>query len=122
MDRQLEWIQRQIVSFGERGRTFRYPEAFQDRVVAWAHAQRERGTTQAEISRQVDVPWETIRRWIDRRADQGSQPETTGLVPVQIAGVAQAQAGNRLVLVSPDGWRIEGLGPDQVVEVFGRLR
>ena len=122
MDRQLEWIQRQIASFGERGRTFRYPEAFQDRVVAWAHAQREQGTTQAEISRQVDVPWETIRRWSDLRADQGSQTESTSLVPVQIAGVAQPQAGMGLVLVSPDGWRLEGLDTEQAVEVFGRLR
>lgn len=122
MDRQLEWIQRQIASFGERGRTFRYPEEFQDRMVAWAHAQRDQGTTQAEISRQVDVPWETIRRWTDRRADQAEQTESTSLVPVQIAGAAPVSADKGLVLVSPDGWRLEGLDAEQAVEVFGRLR
>ena len=64
------------------------------------------------IGKFFGIPHETVRRFCG--ADT-----TTALVPVEIVD-EPARAG--LTLVSPEGYRIEGLGVGDAAEILRRLR
>ena len=127
MDHDLRWIRGQIAGFGERGPGFRYPEEFRRRVARYAE-RRLQVTTTGTVAREVGIPWVTIRRWRARADDQATwQVERTpsSMVPVHVSDVVQATmmdtASEGLTVVTPKGWRIEGLTVDQACEVLGRL-
>jgi hypothetical protein len=94
-----EALRAEALGFGARGRGQRYPVEFRRRVVAVAVALRGRGLSWARIASEVGVRTETLRRW----CEVGAASSGRALVPVQVLGSAG------LAVVSPAGWRVEGL-------------
>ncbi len=91
---------------GPRGPGRRYPRALRERMVAWANRERRRGRRWQEIATELGVRSATLTRWC------GEPPE---FVPV----VVQAEvSGEGVALVSPTGWRIEGLSLTKALEVM----
>ena len=79
-----------------RYRGARYPDGVRERLVAFAREQRDAGVGWHRIGAAVGVRGETLRRWCSGRP-------SGRLVPVHVVGQPA------VTLVSPTGWRVEGL-------------
>jgi hypothetical protein len=84
-----------------RGRTTRIPDAVRAEVLAYAQRRRAAGDSWAGIARSVGVSVGSLQNWMRTPA-----PAPT-LVPVTVA--ASAPPASALVVVSPGGYRVEGL-------------
>jgi hypothetical protein len=95
----------------ERGRGKRYPASLKQRIATAATALRERGQGWQTIGRFLGIPHETVRRF-------AGASEGPAFVPVEVVGTVSGG----LSLISPDGYRVEGLGAADVAEILRRLR
>lgn len=86
------------------------PRSLKDRAGAWIRDQRAAGRTVAELATELGVAAGTILRWSDGGA--------RALVPVQIVPDRTAASA---VLVSPSGFRIEGLSLADAVRALREL-
>ena len=127
MDHDLRWIREQLAGFGERDAGFRYPEEFRRRVARYAE-RRLGQTTTTGISREVGIPWVTIRRWQGRLKSTAERrrPEATSrpMVPVHVTeatGQGSLDKTKAIRVTTPQGWKIEGLSVDEVCRVVERL-
>jgi hypothetical protein len=103
---------RAVLARRERGRGKRYTQILKHRIAEAATALRRQGQGWQAIGKFFGIPHETIRRFCGAGA-------TTALVPVE---VVDGPATSGLTLVSPEGYRIEGLGVGDVAEILRRLR
>jgi len=87
----------------EKGRGKRYPAELQGRVVAWAKGRRAAGASWQQIKRELGQKFDTVRRWCQPCAPS----RTRALVPVQI--ISEQPAARSVSVVSPSGFRVEGL-------------
>lgn len=91
---------------------FRYPPELRGRVGRYVRAARAEGKPWMALHRELQLSQQTLRRWCQRAA----QPAT--LQPVRLR---QAVTRPALTLVSPEGWRFEGLDQGQAGELFAAL-
>ena len=109
-DRDIEKLQTALAG-RERGRGKRYTPNLKQRIAEVARVLRGRGQGWHTIGRFFGVPHETVRRFA------GENP-APAFVPVEVVDAASAG----LTLVTPDGYRVEGLSPTDVAEILRRLR
>jgi hypothetical protein len=91
-----------IAALGHRGRTTRIPDAIRARVLAYTQEQRAAGRSWMWIARQVGLSAGCLQNWSRTPA-----PART-LVPVALAATAPVPSVP-LLIVSPGGYRVEGL-------------
>lgn len=111
--RELERLKREIGRL-ERGRGRRYPTELRERIGAYAISRRAEGATWATISDELEVPWETLRRW-----SVGTR-SAAAMVPVEVVS-SSVVAEPVVAVVSPTGWRLEGLDVREAVAVLRAL-
>ena len=92
--------------------TLQYPEDFRRRAVVLVEQLRADGWTQKAVSEALDICWQTLRRWRNQHPD-GDE----GFRAVDVA----ARPAGEPRLVSPSGWRIEGLSVEELFDVARRL-
>lgn len=104
----------------------RFSETQLIRGIELAEALDEAGIGVCESHRLLGVSKNTIRRWLDR-VDNGARVDTGdgALVPVVVSPSGAlpqpaAAASPALTLVSPFGWRVEGLRLSDVAELMRR--
>ncbi len=85
----------------ERGRGKPYPAALRERATRWARRQAAGGASLRDIATTLGVHGESVRRWLL------VGPTASPLVPVEVVG--EPAAPDTLVVVSPSGFRVEGL-------------
>jgi hypothetical protein len=85
----------------EKGRGKRYPAELQARVVVWATGRRAAGASWQQIKRELGQKFDTVRRWC-----QSPSPSPL-LLPVRV--VTKEHASRSVSIVSPSGFRVEGL-------------
>ena len=90
-----------VAALGRRGRTTRIPDAVRARVLAYARRQRAAGQSWTRIARVVGLSVGALKNW-----SRLPVPART-LVPVAVA--TPAVPAPPLVVVSPGGYRVEGL-------------
>lgn len=97
---------------GRRGRGVRYPQAVRLEAVAFAHEALASGASLSGIATSLGIGEVTLSRWLE--------PERVGLREVEILGAEPARmpAAAGVVLVSPSGFRVEGLELAQVAELL----
>ena len=98
----------------ERGRGRRYPTPLRERIDAYVAQRRSKGASWARIGDELDVPWETLRRW-----SRSPRASTSAMVPVEV--VAPPVSDDIVAVVSPSGWRLEGLDMRDAVAVLRAL-
>lgn len=90
----------------ERGVGRRYPAEVQRQVVAWVSGERAVGRGWAALSDELGIPVSTLVRWTSRfRA-----------VPVYVQSPPSSAT---VSMVSPSGWRIEGVSLEQALALLG---
>jgi len=110
VDRDLRDLQCALAKFRKR-RATRYPPLLRERISAWVAARRERGDWWHEIAKPLGIPEQTLSRWAEPRAADG-----TAMLPVD---VIDAPPVGTVTLVSPTGLRIEGVA---IVDAIAILR
>ena len=94
----------------QRGPGIYYPEALRERIVRWARRQLAAGGTAAAATASLGIGRDTLRRWL--------APESTALVRVEVVDTPRAA---EVSVVSPSGFRIDGLTIDEATAVLRRL-
>ena len=90
----------------ERGPGKRYPAELRSALIQWVSAERDRGRGWSEVALDVDLRPTTLMRWCLR----------SRAVPVL---VRQEAAPSSVTVVTPTGWRIEGLSLEQATAFLG---
>ena len=104
-------LRRELDRMGGRRRGACFPKELKRRASEWIAGQREAGVSATEIAEELGLSPGTVLRW-------GAEMKTTrALVPVRI--VAERGSERLVSLVSPLGFRIEGLS---VAEAAALLR
>ena len=90
-----------VAALGQRGRTTRIPDVVRARVLAYTRRQRAAGHSWARIAHRVGLSVGSLKNW------SRTPPPARTLVPVTVAAAEVPAAA--LVVVSPGGYRVEGL-------------
>jgi len=111
MARTSEALRRELADSvaGQEGGGRRYPAVLKRRATAYATERRAAGSTTAVVAAELGLAHVTLSRWM-------AASETT-FRPVELAP-AKLPASPRLVVVSPSGFRIEGLALTDVVDLL----
>lgn len=96
-----------------------YPPGLRDRVSAWLADQRDQGASWNTLGGQLGISRTTARDWA-QRASSG-EAEERAFLPVSVECVPPRVPPRGPVLVSPRGYRVEGLDVDLLVDVLERL-
>ena len=106
-----------IGKLGARGRTERLPAVIREQVLGYVAAGRAEGASWDALAEAVGLSATTLQRWEANRLE----PVRDGaLVPVTVDSdpVVLAQVGAAVVLHSPGGWRVEGLGVGEAIDIL----
>ena len=101
---------------GKVPRAVRYPVGLRARVTACVRTRHAAGEGLPALARQLGIPTVTLERWL-----QTSPPEPRFrriALATAAAGVDERSRGE-LVLVTPSGYRVEGLSLASVRELLG---
>jgi hypothetical protein len=96
----------------ERGRGRRYPEALRERVARWAGARRQGGAKWHQLSSEIGISAESLRRWASPEVQR-----TPVLVPVEVVAGAESAMDRSLRLITRTGHRLEGLSLSDAIEL-----
>lgn len=110
-----------VGALGRRGRTSRIPDDVRSVVLAYARAERDRGVRWREIAGTVGLSESVLVRW--SRGERRSRSRGPGrLLPVRVAAARSAVGViGTVTLVSPSGYRIEGISAADAVDALGML-
>lgn len=96
-----------------------YPPDVRARVTEFAAAEVAAGRSVTATARALGVAGPTLSRWLDAAPEPAPRP---GFVPVVWASEGgTTPSTGRLAVVSPSGFRVEGLDLDGVVALLRRL-
>src|SRR6266511_4093585 len=102
--RQLRTDARQL-AHGKVPTAVRYPAAFRAAALALARPRLERGVSIARVARDLGLPTQSLGRWLRRPPrPAAATPRPTGLV-----------------LLTPQGHRVEGFDRDGLIAVLRAL-
>lgn len=107
---------RQELSSHELGRGRRLPAELKARVQAYATERRGQGATLREIGAELGAAAENVRRWSSSSESSGRKRSE---VPVAVHVIADSN--DKVILVSPSGYRLEGLGLEEAVQLLRAL-
>jgi len=116
---------RALRELGERGRTTRVPQRARRAVLAYVEAARDEGLAWRHIAREVGLSETALRRW---RGENGGG-EHVALLPVEVISEEEAVVVasparddvSLLTLITPGGYRVEGLGVDELAALLARV-
>lgn len=92
----------------ERGR---YPAELRQRITEHVHEQQLAGQSLATLSAVLGVPAQTLARWSSARRPGGF---------VEVRPIRPSAPG-AVTVVTPEGWRIEGLDVESTAALLQRL-
>lgn len=90
---------------------WRCPAPLKQEIVALTEKRRAEGAPIMTIARELGVSESGLNRWL--------QKTSGGIRPVRV--VEQPAAKDELVLVTPGGYRLEGLSPVSAADLLRRL-
>ena len=102
---------------GKAPRAVRYPAAFRAAAVALAGPRLARGGSIARVGRDLGLPIQSLGRWLR------PPPPAAPLRPVAVTPAREAAPPPPvgLVLLTPQGHRVEGLDRDELIAVLRAL-
>ena len=104
------------VTRGKVPTAIRYPTPFRAAVAAVTRTQVEQGASMHRVAGALGLPARSLTRWLQQSAPPVLRPVTVRPDPVAAAPPA---AG--LVLLTPQGVRVEGLDRDTLIAVLRML-
>ena len=115
MDRELRNLRRELATV-ERGRGRRYPEALRQRIAGWARRRRGEGASLREISGDLGVSPEGLRRW----SAAAAAPAAPTLRPIEVVAKSDSREHDREIrIVTPYGARTRST-EDELLRAIAR--
>jgi len=130
MEKEVEQFRQeaQRLRGGRKGGALPFPEALRAFAVRYAQHTLEAGGTVVQAAERLGVSAPTLYEWRKGRTAgrvREKPPEKSqALVPVRVAERAAQSAvtgSQQVVLVSPSGWRVEGLSVESAAQLLGSL-
>jgi hypothetical protein len=100
---------------GRGGARWRTPAALRDEITVWAREVRAEGYSLGAVARAIGLSQSALGRWMSEQEQAG------GLRRVRVAGEDRRVEPGTVVIVTPAGYRLEGLSLDDAVNVLRRL-
>lgn len=132
MTADLNEFRRGMSALEPRGATERIPDRLRELALRHVKRRRAAGSSWQKLGAELGVCATTLQRWnhAGARTTSLSKADRTGQcregmltpVPVVVAAVRPEVRTSTLVLVSPYGFRLEGLAANEAVALFERLR
>lgn len=130
MEKELEQFRQEVerLRAGRRGGSGPFPEPLRAFAVRYLVYALEKGETVKAVVERLGVSEPTLQAW--RRGQtpgskaRGSEPKAAPLVPVVVhprKEDAAPRAAATFAVVSPQGWRVEGLGLEEAAQLLRRL-
>lgn len=101
------------------GRGKRYPESLRQLAVSFAVEAEAAGWTASRIARHLGVASATLERWCATQSIVGSGGQMREVV---VRDDVPSLAALGPTLVTPEGYRIEGLRQEELAEILRALR
>jgi transposase-like protein len=130
LEKELEQFRQeaQRLKAGRRSGSLPFPEALRAFAVRYAEHTLAAGGTVTDAAQKLGVSGPTLYEWRKGRPAGHRRPKPAeqgaALVPVRV-GERRAQAEGagvqQVALVSPGGWRVEGLSVESAAQLLGRL-
>lgn len=92
---------------------WRCPEPLREKIVEYARQRQGAGLSVLKVAQELGLSSSGLARWLNGRKSQ--------LRPVRVAEVPSVSASAPLVLVTPGGYRLEGLSTASAAELLRRL-
>lgn len=130
LEKELEQFRQeaQRLKAGRRSGSLPFPEALRAFAVRYAEHTVAAGGTVTDAAQQLGVSGPTLYEWRKGRPAGHRRPKAAGegaaLVPVHLSerpARAEVAAAPQVALVSPSGWRVEGLTLEATAQLLGRL-
>jgi hypothetical protein len=112
----VKGLRREVERLGAPRPGRRFPEDLRQRLVAAVLELREEGLGWLVIGDALGITGETARRWHGRTRSR----RESRMVPVEVEDEEDELDG--VVIISPSGYRIEGLSVDEAAELLRALR
>ena len=126
MDEDSEDLRRQLIAVRrDKSQKRRYPRQVREAVQSYVRERVAAGARIKEVCGELEVPWGTVRRWVQGTEPQASEVGVGAVAfrPVVIARrrCAASISAASLSLSSPRGYRAEGLGLEQLLYLLREL-
>lgn len=105
---------RRLLKGHEPARGRRYPARVRDAVTGYALERRDAGASWSTIEGELGMRYETVRRWCHATTREA------GIVPVEVV-LEDVPPRSEVAIVSPSGYRLEGLEPGEAVAALKAL-
>ena len=105
----LSDLQAEAAAHRRKYRTHAFPIDLRRRMIEAMVKLRSDGVTNQQLSRMFHVDGATVRAWLRDRAPR--------LLPVVVDEASEAPATGPLTLVSPKGWRVEGVNIEMLTKL-----
>ena len=106
-------LRRRIAALGPRRRGARIPEDLRRDIATYARERRHGAITLDALADEIGISSETIRRYVGRKRSSRE------LVPVEV--IPDATVVDALVMISPRGYRVEGLDLEKAARLLRLL-
>ena len=116
LEEQLKQIRREIDKLGRPGRGKRYSAELRATVTEYIIARREGGGTWYRIAADLGLSSTAVKRWHDVAREAEDAVGLPAFKPVRVTGVERG-----VVVVCPDGYRVEGLSIDGAAALLRAL-
>ena len=101
------------------GRGKRYPESLRRLAVGFAVEAQAAGWSGNRIARRLGIAWATLERWC---MTEPAVDSAGGMREVVVREAARSSIERQAVVVTPEGYRIEGLGQGDLIELLRALQ
>lgn len=119
MSDQAEQIREALAAFRSQSTSRRYPEAIRKQAAEYVKEELAEGRSIRDVAEAVGLKVSLVRRWAYKSGARSYQPR---LLPVTVRGNGGRRvAPGALVVISPSGFRLEGLSFREAVEVMRTL-
>lgn len=112
-------LRREIEALGPRDASRRFPEELKQKIMQRARGALEEGVAPSEVAELLGVPWETLSRWLGRRAP----PKVATSKMMRAVSVVERAPNvpTGALLRSPNGYVVEGLDVATLIDLLRQL-
>ncbi|MFB1485445.1 hypothetical protein [Corallococcus sp. RDP092CA] len=126
LEKELEQFRQeaQRLKAGRRSGSLPFPEALRAFAVRYAEHTVASGGTVTDAGKKLGVSGPTLYEWRKGRSRPKPVEKSAVLVPVRVSArpaAASSTGVRQVVLVSPGGWRVEGLSVESAAQLLEKL-